>query len=328
MTEGGPKHGGVDDSTPHPMISIIMPTYNAERYLAASLWSVLQQDFPHFEVLVVDDHSTDGSAAVAQDFASNDPRVRCMTNLRNKGVSGARNTGLDCANGDWVAFLDSDDLLTAGSLRLRMEFIARTPECRILATDHSYIDEAGVVTVERRFTSVGLVEAARRSVRTNARDFCLEDPIGFFLDEFCLMWTGSILLHRSVIDQAGRFDETMSHGEDTRYWFQAALHHPVHFLDWVSVQYRQSATSASADMQKALIGRELFYRKLRNDSDFVAYRSKATRRLAMAICERAYYFRQTRRFWLGTSHSLRALAIAPTNALAWRNLAASVLRKP
>jgi glycosyltransferase involved in cell wall biosynthesis len=326
MTEGEVQMARATVGEQRPMISVIMPTFNSERFLEASVLSVLQQDFRDFELLVVDDGSVDASVKIAMDFARSDHRVRCLINRHSKGVSGARNTGLDNARGEWIAFLDSDDLLTEKSFSSRLEYLAQTPSCRILAAEHSYIDEAGTVTVERRFASVGLIERARQGAGTHDRHFCLKTPIDFFLDEFCLMWTGSILLQRSVIERAGRFDETMTHGEDTRYWFQAALHETVYFFDSISVQYRQSAASASADMRKALKGREMFYRKLAADREFIVYRAKATRRLAMAINDGAYFYRENRRFWLAMVHALRAIGALPTHNQAWRNLLASVFR--
>lgn len=327
MIECKVQKAGIAVGEKRPMISVIMPTFNSERFLEASVLSVLQQDFRDFELLIVDDGSGDASVKMAAEFARNDDRVRCLRNRHSKGVSGARNTGLDEARGEWLAFLDSDDLLTERSFSSRIEFLSNIPDCRILATEHSYIDENGAVTVERRFASVGLVDRARQGAGTNDRHFCLKAPIDFFLDEFCLMWTGSILLHRDVVARAGRFDETMTHGEDTRYWFHAALYENVYFFDSVSVQYRQSSTSASADIRKALKGREVFYRKLRDDRDFIAFRVKASRRLASAINDGAYFYRGQKKFWLAMAHSARALVILPTHRQAWHNLIASVLRK-
>lgn len=328
MTESAIQKAGAAVGDQRPMISVIMPTFNSVRFLEASVRSVLQQDFRDFELLVIDDGSVDASVEIASEFARNDHRVRCLSNRHSKGVSGARNTGLDEARGEWIAFLDSDDLLTEKSFSSRIGHLAHTPDCRILASEHSYIDENGAVTVARRFASVGLVERARLAAGTRDRHFCLKAPIDFFLDEFCLMWTGSILLHRSVVERAGRFDETMTHGEDTKYWFQAALHDSIYFFDTVSVQYRQSASSVSADMRKALIGREAFYRRLRDDKEFITYRAKAIRRLAMAINDGAYFYRGQRHFWLAMVHALRAIRALPTHDQAWRNLVASVFRMP
>jgi hypothetical protein len=98
-------------------ISVIIPAWNAESSLPSALESVLaEQDLP-FECLVVDDASTDRTAAIVRDVAARDPRVRLIEQPANEGVSAARNRGLDEANGEWLLFLDADDRLLPGGLR-------------------------------------------------------------------------------------------------------------------------------------------------------------------------------------------------------------------
>jgi CDP-glycerol glycerophosphotransferase len=93
-----------------PRISVIVPIYNVERYLAESLASAAGQSFGDLEVIMVDDGSTDGSTAIAREFEARDPRFRLLTQA-NAGLSAARNTGLPAATGEYLAFLDSDDVL-------------------------------------------------------------------------------------------------------------------------------------------------------------------------------------------------------------------------
>ncbi len=97
------------------MVSVIVPIFNAERYLSRTLDSVLAQSYTDWECILVDDGSTDSSAAVAQRYADADPRFRCVSQP-NGGVAKARNTGLDLAAGEFTAFLDSDDLWLPGKL--------------------------------------------------------------------------------------------------------------------------------------------------------------------------------------------------------------------
>lgn len=100
-----------------PKISIIIPIYNVEEYLFKSLNSVLNQTFKDFEVIMVNDGSTDSSVEIAQTFVEKDSRFQ-LVNQENKGLSGARNTGLKSVNGDFVFYLDSDDYLTPNALEL------------------------------------------------------------------------------------------------------------------------------------------------------------------------------------------------------------------
>lgn len=97
------------------MISVIIPAYNAQAYLRECLESVLAQSFSDWEAIVIDDGSTDSTARIAQTLSDRDRRIRVVS-TPNRGVSAARNAALDMARGEWVTFLDSDDLLPAGAL--------------------------------------------------------------------------------------------------------------------------------------------------------------------------------------------------------------------
>lgn len=105
-------------------ISVIIPVYNVENYLRDCLDSVLYQTFEPYEIIVVDDGSTDGSGAVCDEYAGKDPRIR-VVHGRNRGLSAARNTGIELASGDYFAFLDSDDQLHPDYLNILIQLIRR-----------------------------------------------------------------------------------------------------------------------------------------------------------------------------------------------------------
>lgn len=109
-----------------PAISVIMPVYNKENYIEASLRSVLDQPFRDLEVIAVNDGSTDGSLAILTRMAQADPRIR-VVDIPNGGVSNARNTGLAHAAGEWIQFLDADDLLEPDYLTAAMQVLEAHP---------------------------------------------------------------------------------------------------------------------------------------------------------------------------------------------------------
>ena len=101
----------MDNSTlKKPKVSIIMPVYNSEWFISAAITSVLEQSFTDWELIVVDDCSTDDSTAIALAFADRDPRLKVHINKTNQGVAAARNTGVAVSRGEWIAFLDCDDI--------------------------------------------------------------------------------------------------------------------------------------------------------------------------------------------------------------------------
>ena len=98
-----------------PKISVIVPVYNAEKYLHRCIDSILSQTFTDFELLLINDGSKDSSGAICDEYAAKDNRVRVF-HKENGGASSARNLGLDNAKGEWIAFVDSDDLLEVNML--------------------------------------------------------------------------------------------------------------------------------------------------------------------------------------------------------------------
>ena len=130
-------------------VSVVMPVYNAGKYLPAAVESILAQTMPDFELILVDDGSSDGSADVCDGFASRDSRVRVI-HQRNAGICRARNVGMEAARGKWLAFCDHDDLYMPFYLELALS-AAIASHCRVVKVGY---------TVERRFSD-GSTEMVR-----------------------------------------------------------------------------------------------------------------------------------------------------------------------
>jgi glycosyltransferase involved in cell wall biosynthesis len=165
-------------------VSVIVPCYNAAPYVAEALSSALGQDRVPDEVIVIDDGSPDGSAAIAASFG---PRVRCVRQ-EQRGISEARNNGLAHATGDVIAFLDADDLWPARSLSARLALLAGRPS----------LDCASGLT--RQFISPELPDEIRRSLT------CPEDTSRARV-------AGAMLVRRRVFDRVGVFNPAFRIGE-------------------------------------------------------------------------------------------------------------------
>lgn len=132
------------------MVSVIIPSYNSEKYIGETLASVCAQTYPDFEVLVMNDCSQDRTPEIVEKYAQKDPRIHLINLPGNKGVSHARNQGVEKASGEWIAFLDSDDMWTKDKLEKQLELqkSLREKEPSIedpefLFTGSSFIDENG-----------------------------------------------------------------------------------------------------------------------------------------------------------------------------------------
>jgi len=192
----------------HMNISVIIPTFNRAHSLPRTLDSVLAQSHPAFEVIVVDDASTDSTADLLDTYE----HVKCVTFTQNQGVSAARNAGIRQASGEWIALLDSDDSWAIDKLARQVAAANREPEILIFHTDEIWI---------------------RNGVRVNPMGKHAK-PDGWVYEAslaLCCVSPSSILLHRSVLQQCGMFDESLPACEDYDLWLRLFSRFPVRLID-------------------------------------------------------------------------------------------------
>lgn len=127
-----------------PRVSVLIPVYNAERYLSSAIESVLCQSYRDLEIIAIDDGSTDLSASILKDFATRDPRV-IVISQRNAGISAALNRGLTAATGSYVARMDADDLMSPERIAVQVAFLDENPDVGFCSSSINLIDENGVV---------------------------------------------------------------------------------------------------------------------------------------------------------------------------------------
>lgn len=188
-------------------VSAIIPTYNRAGRLGQALESVVAQNRPPEEIIVVDDGSTDETAAlVAQRF----PSVRYIYQPRS-GVSSARNRGIEAAGGEWLAFLDSDDCWMPDKLARQVDALRSRPVERIAHTDEIWIRNARRVNPGKRHAKAG----------GDIYPQCL--PL-------CAISPSSVIMHRSVFDDVGLFDESLPACEDYDMWLRVCSRYTVRFI--------------------------------------------------------------------------------------------------
>jgi teichuronic acid biosynthesis glycosyltransferase TuaG len=148
------------------MISVIIPVYNSAHTLEEAISSAMAQSFKDLEILVLDDGSTDDSRRIARELADLDDRIRLLPNEENRGVETTRNRGLDLARGEWIAFLDADDVWQPDKLEKQMLRLHQTG-CTLCYTGYSFIDrdsrairqpyEVPEVLTQRRFLAENVI---------------------------------------------------------------------------------------------------------------------------------------------------------------------------
>ena len=135
-----------------PLVSIIIPTYNREKFLPFAIDSVLNQSYSKWELIIVDDRSKDNTKELIQKYISRDKRIKYILNKKIKGDCGARSQGIENSKGKYIAFLDSDDLwIVPDKLKKQIEFLENNPDYDLVYTDIRMIDEQGNIIEETPF---------------------------------------------------------------------------------------------------------------------------------------------------------------------------------
>ena len=189
-------------------ISVIIPTYDRAGLLPRALHSVLGQSRPPTEVLVVDDGSTDGTERLVR---SEFPTVR-YSRQENRGVAAARNHGIREARGEWVAFLDSDDEWLPRKLERQLEALRKEPRFLLCHTNEIWIRRGKRVNPMRKHAKSG----------GHIFEECL--PL-------CVVSPSSVVVHRSLFERVGLFDESLPACEDYDFWLRVCSRFPVLYLE-------------------------------------------------------------------------------------------------
>ena len=206
------------------LISVIIPTYNRASVLPRAINSVLAQKGVEFELIIVDDGSTDDTERVIRGTRSsflvprksfNESQIP-SSELRvfrqeNKGPSAARNLGIQHAKGEWIAFLDSDDEWKPGKLKAQLEFFWGNPDYLLCQTEEIWIRNGNRVNPMKKHKKYG----------------------GWIFEKclpLCVVSPSAVMMHRKLFDEIGLFDESLPACEDYDLWLRIAAKHPIGFI--------------------------------------------------------------------------------------------------
>ena len=192
-----------------PQITAILPTWNRAEWLENSIQSVLDQTFGDFELVVVDDASTDSTAEIIERYSG---KIRTIVFSENRGVSAARNAAISTSDSEWIAFLDSDDFWHPDKLQKQIAQTKMRPACPLHFTDEIWI---------------------RNGVRVNPKKKHQKKEGWIFQPSLalCLMAPSTVILRRELFEVHGLFDENLPVCEDYDLWLRLTAQHPVALLN-------------------------------------------------------------------------------------------------
>ena len=219
-----------------PRISVLLPVHNGVPFFAEAVRSILDQSFGDFELLIVDDASTDESPEIAASFG--DPRVVLLRNERQLGITGALNRGIAAARGRLVARMDADDVAHPERFARQQEYLTRQPGPGVVGSNVVLIDRDGVETGTQRYPASG------RDIR---RTILVHNPFAH----------GAVMLSRSLLERHGGYDPAYLHNEDYDLWLRLA-----------------AAGAAMANLQEYLLRRRIHEQAITvaRERELVGYR--------------------------------------------------------
>lgn len=283
------------------LMSVVIPARNAAATLDATLWSVRHQTYARWEVVVVDDGSTDTTADVVARHQIEDARIRCVKG-EARGVSAARNLGVAQSTGALVAFLDADDLWLPEKLAAHEWFMAAEPQVGMSFDRIRFVDERAQPTP---------VVSTKRVSGLTAADLLHENPA-------CTAST--LVVRREVFNQLKGFDESLAHAEDLELMIRLCTTTAwrLEGLEAVHTHYRASAQGASAGLQRMQDGWERVIDKVRSYAPELVF---AHAHHARAVHQR-YLARRALRLGMPAREGLRWWR------LAWRSSPLALLCQP
>jgi len=218
-----------------PLVSVIIPSYNHERFVEQSILSVFQQTYPNIEVLVIDDGSSDRSVEIIE-------KLKAVYNFQfikreNRGTSKTLNEAFNLVNGEYVCFLASDDYYSADKIQMQVEYYEKNQGFGFIHSGCIVVDQAG--------------NELHRSMTKGRTEF--SGDVFDLLLEGCFVSAATVMIKRSVVDDIGMFDENIK-TEDWDYWLRIARKYKVGFQEQLFVYYRQHGNNTyfSSDARKIL----------------------------------------------------------------------------
>jgi glycosyltransferase involved in cell wall biosynthesis len=242
-----------------PKISVIIPAYNAARYICETVDSVLSQTYKNFEVIIIDDGSTDNTQKLLNQYRD---KIKYIYQ-NNKGVAGARNKGIQQAHGKYLAFLDNDDVWLPDKLTKQITISEQNPQVGFIFTDGEFFDEKGLVSLS--FCSSRGKQNNGTSLKDKIANTSFNDG-SFFQGDFykdLLMGdlpgglASTMFVSKMVLNKVGYFDETLDAGEDYDLAVRIAMEYPILYLNSVTTRYRLRDDSISGKVDR----RNFFYQE-------------------------------------------------------------------
>ena len=215
-----------------PVVSVVLPVYNGERFLRDAMDSILHQTFADFEFIIIDDGSTDGTGSIIRSFK--DPRIHVLRHEHNQGIVDSLNHGIQKATGKYICRMDADDVSLPTRLERQMEFLEKNSDVAVLGTNTIVIN--GESTEIRR-------ESYPQSHKEIMKRIFIGNPFAH----------GTTVMRLEVLKESGTYDGRFLHNEDYDLWLRIASRHSLANLDEALVKRRVHGSNITVEKETELV---------------------------------------------------------------------------
>jgi len=313
----------------YPTISVVIPCYRSGAYLIHAVESVLHQSgaFDLLEILVVDDNNDDPETIKSIEFARGLSKTRVIPNVRKRGSAGARNSGVECARGKWIAFLDADDWYLPDSLQSRMLAFSTYPDAEWFGGDFLTLERDGRFPQRGRFEgNLDAYHFLKPSYQAERKPIRLTRPIAEFLEQ---PPTNTIvtLLCKSLFERENGFDESLLKQQDFHLFLRLASTNDFVYVPQPVAVYRLHETNSTRSEILTQEWRIAALRKLAKLPQFETRLASIHTRIFDLQLGNAYLLREQGEFQKAFRAALQGIISRPSSSAAWRCLAAAGLRR-
>ncbi|MFP4555381.1 MAG: glycosyltransferase family 2 protein [Bacteroidales bacterium] len=210
-------------------VSVILPVYNGDRYLKYAIESVLKQTYTAFELIIVNDNSSDNTQNIIDSFSRHDNRIICLRNFQQQGVAKSLNTGINCSKGSVIARIDADDLWEKRKLKIQMERFEQDPDLMLIGTRKILIDAKGDEMPQNHEFKCFSNKQIRKNIHVAN-----------------LFNHSSVVYRKSVIKKFGHYNENYKNSEDYELWLRICYRVKSEIIPIPLVRYRMHSSSVTS----------------------------------------------------------------------------------
>lgn len=287
------------------LISIILPVYNGQQYLAKTIESVLAQFYRNFELLIINDGSSDQSKAVVE-FYLKDSRLRYVEQ-KNAGVANARNTGIKLAKGEFISLIDQDDIWLPHKLEHQVNYLTQHPACALVHSQIQFINGKDEVLVTPNWAWVSET---------------YDDSLNKLFQHNCIA-TFTVLIRKSALDNVGIFREVFAPSDDWDLWLRIACKYELGYVSENCGYYRIHDNNESKNQSRMQLAEvnvvENFIQEFKSAQRMIPPQLQKKKCFEI-YCETALFFEQSKQYSMASNFWLKALKLNYLSVKCYNNL--------